>query len=156
MPFSKSILSDQWLQHIAASNQWQKWAIRINSFWLLGLIDFLSLFFFCACWSEKIRRSMQIKANKRDCSDHRTCLVMFVQPQADKSGTNSSLSTHRIIIDGPCLGLGHSFSPVHDKLQRSECVVLQAAPAALSPYCSIEQRTFRPSAVQRPVRWQRE
>lgn len=55
---------------------------------------------------------------------------------------------HIVLLLMACASGQAIFSPpIPDKLQRSECVILQAAPAALSPRCSIDQRTFRWSRV---------
>lgn len=137
-------LSDQWRQPINGLKSITKMGHSHKQ--LLIIIG--PNWHFCAHWSEKAWCGMQIRANSCECSDHWIHPATFVcagQPQADKSGTNSSLSTHYIIIDGSCLGLVHFFSLIRDKLQQSESVIPQQSQqrrTPLSPCSSIDRRTF--------------
>lgn len=94
--------------HYGIKSITQKRGVLINSFWLLGLINVSE-------FSEVKQRvaaltQTQIKANWWECNNQWIHLVTFVGWQCiEKSGSNSSLSTHYIIIDGSCLGLGHLF-----------------------------------------------
>lgn len=100
-------LSGRWRQPITASNQYQKWDIHINSFWLLGLIDIFVL-------AEVKRLDVPCRLEQTHVNAATTLIQLATfgcsgQPRAHKSGTNSSVSTHDIIIDGSCLRLGHFF-----------------------------------------------
>lgn len=108
MPFSKSIWSElsvaaahYSLKSIPKMGHSHKQLLIIGPNW-----------HFCARWSEKAWCALQIRANSCECSDHWIQLATFGcsgHPRAHKPGTNSSVSTHDIIIDGSCLGLGHFF-----------------------------------------------
>lgn len=87
-----------------------KRGVLINSFWLLDTINFSE-------FSEVKQRvvpltQMQIKQTNVNAAINGFiwwCFVCVELQCIEKSGSNSSLSTHYIIIDGSCLGLVHLF-----------------------------------------------
>ena len=120
----------------------QKGGAFINSFWLLDIINF--------CESSEVKHcvvpSTQMQIKQTNVSEGDQCIgpVMSLCVERrciQKSGPNSSSSTHYIITDGSCLWLVHLFfSDLWQAAERRAEVYSAAAPAALY-YLSIDHHT---------------
>lgn len=146
MSFPKCVLSVSAVHYRVKSITRKKRGVLINSFWLLDTINFSE-------FSEVKRRvvpltQMQIRQTNVNAAINGFiwwCFVCVELQCIENSGSNSSLSTHYIIIDGSCLGLVHLF--FSDLWQAAECwmevysAAVPAAPLTALSYFSIDHHT---------------
>lgn len=106
LSFPKCILSEWSVTtvHYRAKSMTQKGGALINSFWLLDIINFSDFSEVKHCVVPSTQ--MQIKQTNVNTEINafiQWCFLRLEQRCIEKSGTNSSSSTHYIIIDGSCL-----------------------------------------------------